>query len=190
MTEEIITWETIRDIHREEKSSQKLSKLDANFFEKVQEYIAKKEALGRDTNEIDNIKRIVEELINLRMKKIVTFSTYGTQIENLTIKEKEIFESIKTIIDSYKSHIVNLKPILKPEDVKPIQEVVIEKILEKEKVKLKTGKVIIKALDSIPDFVGLDLKTYSLRTGELITMHKEIADLLVKKGKAEYVNLE
>lgn len=189
MSEEIITWETISDILREEKTSQKLCKIDSSFFEKVQNYIAKKESLSKDGSEIENIKRKVEELINIRMKKIITFSTYGSQIENLIPREKEVYEEIKRIIDSYKLHITNLKPQIKEGDIKPEERAPIIP-LEKEKINLKEGKVIVKVLDNIPDFIGLDLKTYSLRSGDLITIHKEIADLLVKKNKAEYVNME
>ena len=48
--------------------------------------------------------------------------------------------------------------------------------------------VLIRALDQIPPFVGPDMQTYHLADGDLATVPKGIADVLVKRKKAAVVD--
>ncbi len=49
------------------------------------------------------------------------------------------------------------------------------------------GNVAIRALGDIPPFVGPDMQTYLLKEGDLATVPQNIADLLIKRGKAAVV---
>ncbi|HLF17177.1 MAG TPA: hypothetical protein VI796_07090, partial [Candidatus Thermoplasmatota archaeon] len=47
--------------------------------------------------------------------------------------------------------------------------------------------VTIRALGDIPPFVGPDMQTYLLKAGDVATVPKSIANLLVKRAKAAMV---
>jgi DNA replication initiation complex subunit (GINS family) len=183
--DELITWEKIRNIHRDEKASQKLTKLPDDFFERVQDYIGKKGSVSTGY-EFENIKKISEELINIRLKKILTLLSYGLKVENLTQREKSFFDDVSKIVNEFKSQIP--KKEIQAESQQP--QNILQPEVRAEKITLKPNKTLIKIVDDVPEFVGLDLKDYALRAGDIITIHKEIADLLVRSGKAEYIGIE
>ncbi|MCD6367838.1 MAG: DNA replication complex GINS family protein [Candidatus Aenigmarchaeota archaeon] len=59
------------------------------------------------------------------------------------------------------------------------------------KLKIPNGFKLIRILDDIPQFVGLDGRTYGpLKKDDLITLEDKVADLLISKNKAEPIEVE
>ena len=91
----MITYETLRKIQTQEKSSSKLVKLPENFFRDVKNYLERKEKLSKEKGnylELQSANRILEEIFELREKKILNLAFYnikGLKPENLTPEEKE-----------------------------------------------------------------------------------------------------
>ncbi len=192
MTEEFITWEKIRNIKREEEKGQKLAELPDNFFVSVNNYIEKKSKLGNDY-EVKQVKSMLDDIIKIRTKKILLYSVYSAdakKLDNLTQKEEKIQNTIVKIIKDYKENIGLKVPEDEEKDEKEEVETEEVKDINIQKVKIKPGKVFIRVLDDIPEFVGLDMKDYNLKNGDLITIHEEIANLLIDQGKAEKIELE
>jgi len=73
MSENSITFETIRKIQIEEKTLSKLAKLPENFYNNVSRYLEQKRRIGegKKDNEIKNLERIIEDIFNRRERKIV-----------------------------------------------------------------------------------------------------------------------
>lgn len=185
-----ITWEKIRNIKREEENSEGLVKLPDDFFPGVNEYIKKKTKLGNDY-EVKQIKSMLDDIIKIRTKKVLRYSVYSAdanELDNLTEKEEEIQNTVVELINDYKESVgLEASKKEKEDDIKEETKV---KDLNVQEVKLKPGKVLIRVLDDIPEFVGLDMEEYNLQNGDLVTIHEEIADLLIDQGKAEKVELK
>lgn len=167
---EIITFEIIKKVYDEEKASEKkLSKIPENFFEACSKYLSQKRKLANNDKkllkELENTEKIIEEIFNIRERKIVQLaliaSRSNVKIENLTESEKLFLNELVQEIKNRRAEFLNLL---------------------KEKVTYITFK------KDVPKFVGIDGKTYGpFKVGDKILetdLPKEIIEFL-KKG--EYI---
>jgi len=99
----MITYETISSVHRAEKGLQ-LSKLPESFFPAVQLWLSHKKSRGDAAAilEAENAKKLLEYIINLRMKKIMTAaldSTLGSAPPaNMTAEEASLFDKLHSML--------------------------------------------------------------------------------------------
>jgi DNA replication initiation complex subunit (GINS family) len=194
---ELITYETIRNAHRAEKDEE-LQKLPEEFFESVKNWFRHKEKMKDTTSllEVENAKKLLEDIINRRQKKIVlsALSTVRGHLppSNLTDEERKFFDEIVKSLKSFKNEI--------NEKIKDYDEIVEEKVEEakksveelkpREEIKpLKPdGKLLIKILADLPRFVGSDMNSYGpLKTGDVISLPEEIGNLLINRKVAEVI---
>jgi DNA replication factor GINS len=198
---ELITYETIRNVHRAEKEEQ-LQKLPPDFFESVRNWMAHKEKMKDTVSllEIENAKKLVEDIINRREKKVVmaALRTMRGDLppQNLTKEERKLFDEIVRILKSHRekmkevvrdySYIVEEKVKEAKESIKNLK--VEEKVEKKDKFIKPNGKLLVKILSDLPRFVGSDLKAYGpLKAGDLILLPEEIGRLLISRRVAENI---
>ena len=152
--------------------------------------------------ELRSIKRILKELYEKREKKIIDIalnrSRTGSDIIDTSAmlrEEKEFYEQVLRVMDGYRRGILmqviqaQLPSLVKKEldttavsreckEIKP-EEAEPEKEVELTKVKFT---------HPMPSFVWKDMKEYGpYEKGEEINIFPEVADLLVRKGRAEKV---
>lgn len=193
---ELITYETIRNAHRAEKDEE-LQKLPEGFFESVRNWLKHKEKMKDTTSllEVENAKKLLEDVINRRQKKIVlaALSTVRGQLppSNLTDEERKFFDEIVNSLKSFKNEI--------NEKFREFDEIVEEKVEEakksieelrprEEKMEIvrPDGKLLVKILADLPRFIASDMQTYGpLKTGDVISLPEEIGNLLINRRVAE-----
>ncbi len=196
---ELITYETIRNAHRVEKDEE-LQKLPEGFFESVRNWFRHKEKMKDTTSllEVENAKKLLEDIMNRRQKKIVlaALSTVRGQLPppNLTDEERKFFDDIVNSLKSFKNN-MNEK-FREYEDIveEKVQEAKksIEEMKPKEKVEkivLKpNGKTLVKILTDLPRFVGSDMQAYGpLKAGDVINLPEDIGKLLIARKVAENI---
>lgn len=109
MVEEIITFEAIKKVYDEErKHDNKLSPIQDDFFKKAIDYLNIKKQMAKSKNdeksliEVKNLERILEEIFNIRERKIVNLALIHVRskidIKNLTSNEKNVFEAIVKVL--------------------------------------------------------------------------------------------
>lgn len=173
MTEETITFEFIRKIQREEQRLPKLTKLPENFYENMNSYLQQKRKLidGRedrkDSLEIKNIERLIEDIFNRRERKILNQAliTARTDIppENLTEEEVVFFELLINSIKGRRKDLLN--------------QIFSEK---KEEVDLIVFK------EDTPEFIGIDEKTYGpFKKGDIAKLPDDNTKVLLERGVVE-----
>ena len=159
--EEIITFDYIREVFENEKKEVKLSKIDENFFEKVRKYLEMKEKVYEETKnekifqELKTAKRMIEEIFNIRLKKIINsifiFLKTGVLPENMLRSEEEIFFKMIDLIKEYKK-----------------------------KIKIEKKVIRVKMNFDIPSFVGPDGKNYGpYKKDEIVELDESIANYLI-----------
>ena len=199
MGEAVITYETLFELLRLERDRTELQKLSESFFSEVVEYLEdKQKALSekemqkelfsyedkrKSEKELENIKRILKELYERREKKIVGLALDKSRRKEMTVdlslmlpKEKEIFESVRKLLDNYRSEILENMLSLKvpPEEKKAVEE--------------KDSK-LIRILQPVPRFVGSDLEIYGpFEEEDIARLPSEVADVLIGKERAEEIN--
>jgi len=135
-----ITYETLYEILRREKSKDELQKLDESFFRDVLDYLKEKanivqEAAGKfdmfsveerenTQNQLNNVRRILKELYERREKKIIEMALNKSKTNsniidttNLLAKEHELYnETVKTL-DGFRKNILLTMLELKPPEI-------------------------------------------------------------------------
>ncbi|MBI5332675.1 MAG: DNA replication complex GINS family protein [Candidatus Aenigmarchaeota archaeon] len=164
----MLTFEAIRNVERDERENKKLQKLPDNFFDTVRDYLKKKEEMkdksSLDALEIENAKNTVKRLLDMREKKVIEIaimsSRTGLAAENLTDEEKRLFEQAVTSLKDFRDNIYA-------------------------QMKKEPAETVYKVKKSMPDFVGPDMKNYSIRENDVISLPKDLADLLIKENIIE-----
>jgi len=195
---DLITYETVRNAHRAEKEEE-LQKLPDGFFDSVRNWFKIKEKLKDTTSllEVENAKKLLEDVINRRQKKIVlaALSTMRGQLPpaGLNDEERKFFDDIVNTLKAFKND-MNEKfrsfDDIAQEKVEEAKRSIEEmKPVEVENIAVKpNGKLLVKILIDLPKFVGSDMQSYGpLRTGDIITMPEEVAKLLVTRKAAENI---
>lgn len=197
---DIITYETIRNAHRAEKEEE-LQKLPEGFFESVRNWLLHKEKLKDTTSllEFENAKKLLEDIINRRERKIVLAALRTVRGEmppaSLTDDERKFFDQLVNILKAFKNEInekfrsyadiveEKVEEAKKSiEELKPVEEKV-------ENVFIKpNGKLLVKVLVDLPRFIGPNLEGYGpLKTGDVIFVPEEVGKLLISRKVAENI---
>jgi DNA replication initiation complex subunit (GINS family) len=152
--------------------------------------------------ELRSIKRILKELYEKREKKIIDSalnrSRTGSDIIDTSAmlrEEKEFYEQVLRVLDAYRRGVLVqmiqaqlpslvAKELNKQHNVEvPAKPEVKEEEVEKE---VEKTKVIF--IHPMPSFVWKDMKEYGpYDKGEEVDIFLEVAELLVRKGRAEKV---
>ena len=164
----MLTYETIRKIIEEEKASGKLAKVPEDFFKEARTYLDKKSQIGRDW-ELESAERRLQEIIEIREKKIINLALYASRTkvepENLTQEEQELFNKILSAFKAFKE--------------------ALEKSMGE-----KAREDLVVVLKDLEEFVGIDMQAYGpFKSGDISTMPKANADLLIKKEIARKLEI-
>ena len=141
-------------------------------------------------------KSFLDELVNTRTRKIVqaALATIRGNLppQNLLPAEQKFFDIVLDSLKDFKEEIteqmISYAEVVenKIEEVKKsINEIRREENIENIMIK-PNGKHLVKVLVDIPKFVGTDMTTYGpLKTGDVITLPTEIANVLISRKVAE-----
>lgn len=208
-----ITYETLFEFLRREKSREELQKLDENFFSNVVEYLKEKESLmikqrstpdlfsfedeKKSNDQLINIKKLIKELYERREKKIINIALNKSRTNSSIIdassllpEEKLMFDELIEHLNRYRLGILSnilqnhLPYFEKKEKTGDItQETETEEYTKKKK--------IIKFLYPVPKFVGPELDVYGpYEAEEIATLPEEVVRVLVEKKRAEEIKSE
>ncbi|MGE0792965.1 MAG: hypothetical protein AB7V77_02150 [Candidatus Woesearchaeota archaeon] len=120
-----ITYETLFDLLRKERSLTELQPLNKDFWTHVLEYLAERQLESKNKKglsetekmrlQIENVKRIVKEIYERREKKITnialnvirTDASSFVDTQNMLNEEKLLFNELLIILKSYKQNILS-----------------------------------------------------------------------------------
>jgi len=169
----MLTDDTIRRIFEDEKNSPGLTRLEDDFFGQVKEYLEKKKKMMRDETDqwaMEAVKRRLKTIFQRRERKILGaahgFIDSGAIPDNMTPEEKELFDRVVECISSFQKK-------------------------REEKLEKKDEKLLLVTFnEEVPMFVGINMKGYGpFKKGDVATLPEPNAELLVKKGIAEKVEI-
>lgn len=240
-----ITYETLFDLLRKERSLDELQPLQGSFWMDVVEYLKErsqflesKSALEQEKYRMQftNIKRILKEIYERREQKIVNLAlnVIRTDTEsfvdkkNMLAEEKSFFSDVLSQLDKYKKAVLlevfeQRIPTILPEYLRPNTvdakeessstehqlessqqthpEQPTQKSVEEHEKKsaeeqlddsssqeADTDTLLVKFTTTVPKFMGKNNQIFGpFQEGAIATLPKQIADILLKKGKAQQV---
>jgi len=202
--EVVLTYETLYEILRKERSRDELQKLDENFFkdslnylrEKQQAYdenLAKNDIFSQGERDklhiqLANIKKILKDLYDVRERKIINMSINSSRTRSnivdtahLLSQESAMFESLCTVLTRYRTGI--LHRLLEQRDLDVLPEAVEEEV--KEEVQPDNGLKKIKFLENVDSFAGKELEMYGpYSANDEAELPPELAEVLISQGRA------
>lgn len=194
MDEDDISYKALRKIQQQEKTLSLLTRIDQNFYKKFSEYLKNLQRIAENeensqriqlfNDEIQNTKNIALNIYELREKKIVQAALSRVRggkpdLKNLLEIEKKLFDSLVEQI------IVSRKELLEPKIEKKIKTKSTQGTGEKEKK--NNTNAIVRVTQDTPEFVGTDMKTYSLRKNDVLTLPEEMSVPLLERGVVKQI---
>jgi DNA replication factor GINS len=202
---EEITLERILQVYREESRKKALSPLERDFWERVQRYVAGLEEDLRKESAVDpnsakaallrdELKKVLkrrEQIWQYRGRKIALMAcsaASGASVDTspLTPLEEESFNAMLQVMEEGRQKAFQMEVEEAPQETKPEAERKEEKRVPRTRKKPREDRVLVRILEDIPPFLGLDV-TYNLRKEDVISLPEEVAKVLIGKGKAERV---
>ncbi len=169
----MITYETIRSVHRAERENHDLQELPEDFFSQAAEWAErrKRENDPLSAVESENARKLLDEIVMLRAGKTVraaVFSLKGVPPPRyMTEKEAELYDAVVSLLKEHLSSSVPKAPG--------------EKNINENVVKLRVKK-------DVPRIVDSSMKSYGpFKPGDEIEVPGDVANMLVTRGFAERV---
>jgi len=204
--EVVLTYETLYEMLRKEKSRDELQQLDGNFFrdvltylrEKQQEYddnLTKKDIFSQSERDkihiqLANIKKILKDLYDIRERKIINMSINKSRTQtmivdtaNLLPQEQPFFESIHSVMSQYRTGILHRLLEQRETDILPI---VLPLPEQKEEIPAPENSLKkIKCIEPVEQFFGEELESYGpFAPDEETSLPEQLANILISQGKA------
>jgi len=175
----MLTYSKLRNIEQNEKMASSLTNVGVDFYQEALEYIKEleekieeeplKDPASRKllllSDELRNTKRVLNNIFERREKKIIMAALLAARTEkkppeNLTREEKIFYESLVELLKENR-----------------------KKIFEAKKKEFLT----IRILKDLPQFVGNDMKKYSLHKEDVISLPVDVAKILIEREAAEEI---
>jgi DNA replication factor GINS len=172
---------------KKELENEELAQLPSDFYLKAAEYLRKLKEEGRMLDkrtvkasllkrELKNVKRLVNDIIQARYKKLNQKIINGEKISSgvLTIEEEKVYKSILPFTEAYSSF---AKEILSGRTAKI-------------NIDQNNKRLVLRFLKDTPPVIGVDMKAYGpFRIEDVASLPIENAKIMIKQGLAVKVEV-
>jgi len=202
--EVVITYETLYDAFRKEKSREELQQLSPKFLVEVLNYLKEKHQAFDETQgkvdlfssaerekltvQLQNIRKILRELYDRREKKIVDIAINKSRTQsniidtsNMLLHEKSLYRDLTCLFDQSRSNVlVRISELKEPVVEAEIEQKSVVPVLDAER---KTK--LVKFIQATEQFVGKELELYGpFEANDEAYLPTDIANILISKGSA------
>jgi len=209
-----MTYEELMSVHRQEYKQTSLVKVSSDFYKRTASYLDalsqrisenrpdSTEMAGMLHNQLKTAKEKSTEIYEARMRKIALMamtSAFGSEarLDNATPEENEAFSSLKGFFTEHCKKTMSVaceateEPMAaapqaarEPEEAPAAEAKEPAKApLQDEKAAAKNEIILVRVLEDLPAFAGME-KNYRLSKEDIISLPRNIADILVKNKKA------
>ncbi len=172
-----------------EKNREGIQKIDEDLFQQISSRIEelmemRKKADDAEFEKIDEelrtLRRIQKRIFELRTIKIINIAwaeVCETESgiegkENMISAEREFYSSLLNLLKDYRETILRAKPS------------------QDKEVEEKPERILVRIKQDIPEFEGVDGKTYKLRKEDVVLIPSLNANALIKSGIAEKIEVK
>lgn len=166
----MITYADVQRVYRSEKRSPTLQKIDNRFYSKISELLA-----GIEEEHREYIGKLVDEIFERRRNKIIVNAIRSPEKEpeNMIPVERAFYAELTRALAKYKGKVFSEK--FKGEEPAEIE-------------KIKTEKIKVRFLRSLPSIIGSDMVHYGpFKEGDEVELPKDNAEILIDQEIAEEV---
>jgi DNA replication initiation complex subunit (GINS family) len=193
---EEINYKTLRKLQQAEQTSSVPTKINMKFYQDLSSYNKKIEQsveseknplkLKLFADEVQNTKKIANSIYELREKKIVqaalaTARGAAPDLRNLLDIEKKLYYTLLEQIMVSRREIFE-EPTDHQSKKQPASPAVVEP-----PTRNPNTNPIVRVLKDTPEFIGTDEKTYLLCKDDVLSLPREMTELLLKKEVVKQV---
>lgn len=210
--EAVLTYETLYEVLRKEKSREELQKVDAAFFKNVLSYLKDKQQAYDETlskNDIfsqserdklhiqlANVRKILRDIYDIRERKIINMAvntsrtkTHIVDTAHLLPQEQSLFKSLNEVLGQHRTGIIQkileLREIEIMPLVLPLPETTIQETTAAQTQASESPTKHVKFLDTIEQLVGEELEMYGpYAANDEAELPRALAEILISQGKA------
>ncbi len=211
-----VTYESLFDLVVREKGREELQSLSPSFFAELASYVSGKRAMlstlsldekERASRQLQNINRLIKELYERREKKIINLALARSRAaadiidsSALLAEEKGIFEGLVRQLDTFRDSVLNNLLVAKSPEPGQNRQLKAEtetthdlgtQQLQQDAAgegERKSVTKLVRFLHPVPKFVGRELEVYGpFEREDVANLPREIADVLIMKGRAEEI---
>ena len=180
-----------------EKFFEKLHNLEKMLLELLEEHGNDAERKDRVNDDLRKLMDLKIDLIKRREMKLADLAVEIVNKQNpgenaVDNSEKEFLKEMCKIIEKHRDEMIRNEPSFEEKVEEEVEEKVEEEVEEKveEEVEEKVEEevedyLLVKVTDSIPTFIGMDSKSYTLEKNDILHLPKYNARLLMDAGKIE-----
>ncbi len=206
MGDSIITYESLYDALRRERSFTELQKLDPDFFKNVVKYLEEKESilgiqrkkssgfsseLGKTQIQIENVRKLIKEIYENRERKIIQLAILSSKTEagnvdlsSMLNEEKLFYNSLLEQFNRYRKgilhNLLNKQPPVIEESPKEL----------KSHISQQDNTRLVRFTHPTPKFVGEDMNIYGpFEAEDIANLPEKVATLLIEKKRAVGFNV-
>ena len=207
-----IDFERITQVYREESSKKQLVSLEPDFYDAANEYLkrlekeAAKSAGENPTaaktqflqDELRKARKRMEQVYQYRERKIALLAqskASGVEVEpeGMTTQDAVLFERLLTVMNDLRGVVFfdGKIPAGHPQPPQQVEEKGPESggaPPQKEPRQEGRKSATIYVTEDIPPFAGLEV-TYKLMREDIVSLPEEVAEVLVKRGKARRIEV-
>jgi len=199
----------IEELKRAEKRSKNsFVKLDSNFYKEVineleelqvraREYFdeGNLEKVGEITDELNRAKKAFEDLVDLRIRKLLRGVVSPTlKTKNMTKKEMQLYSDIKTLISEFRDSVIHGAAPHKSEVIVEEPAVIEQAPVEEDKFAPKNNVneeryVLVRVIAPKVRVVLPTGKILALRKEDVLHVPEKVYNILIKRDKVEKIKL-
>ena len=181
-----------RLIELPEKFFEKLHNLEKMLLELLEEHENDAERKDRVNDDLRKLMDLKIDLIKRREMKLADLAIEIVNKQNpgenaVDDSEKEFLKEMCKVIEKHRNEMIRNELSVEKEKVVEEVEEKVEEVEEKvEEVEEEVEDyLLVKVTDSIPTFIGMDSKSYTLEKNDILHLPKYNARLLMDAGKIE-----
>ena len=164
-----------------EKFFEKLHNLEKMLLELLEEHGNDAERKDRVNDDLRKLMDLKIDLIKRREMKLADLAVEIVNKQNpgenaVDNSEKEFLKEMCKIIEKHRDEMIRNEPSFEEKVEEEVEEKVEEEVED---------YLLVKVTDSIPTFIGMDSKSYTLEKNDILHLPKYNARLLMDAGKIE-----
>jgi len=202
-----ITYETLFELLRREKTREELQKLNPTFFKDVVNYLREKQDMlkaqqdelffadekGKTQMQLQNIRKILTEIYDRREKKIFNLAMIRARtkglidVSALMEEEKRMYDSLVQLLEGYRGSILTQllfgnMPLPLAARIPPPPA----PLPPPPNIEAEPAMVPVRFTHQMPKFVGPRLEVYGpFEQDDTAELPEQIAKVLIERGRAE-----
>ena len=204
MTEKdaIITYETLYEILRLEKSRKELQRLDDNFFLNVVKYLEEKKAIlhsqeNKDSifalqniektrKQLENVQKIFRELYEKRESKILQLALFCSRTNNKLQDTSMLLEEEKLLYTLLLEQLTAFRTGIQDRLIEGKKPQIV--LVGNHETPQEKKNKLVRFVQAVPQFVAEDMNTYGpFEAEDVAHLPIRVSEVLIKNKRAEEI---